>query len=223
METLNSTIMTPVTTNTYTVGAEIKATLTGCVYVVPRSPVTGAELISHASRYPAEFATKSDLVAASGHVRQDGKLNFTSFYEALLEAKTTADPNYLVTVQAARDEDKEYDDLSESLKELYDAVHERFGRNWTHSTILGFLEELDDLGIAKLSTLEDAFYSQMEHPGYRWEREFAEEYANSMEYGLQDSMIYSSIDWQDVWDHNLRYDFNSIEFDDSVFIFLCNY
>jgi len=206
----------------YIAGAQLRAAITDTVYVIPQSPITGAELISHAARYPMEFATKSDLVAASGHVRQDGKLSFIGFYEALLEAKTEADPNFYVTIQDATEEDKEYDQLSQSLQRLYDLVHEQFGRAWDHAMILEFMGELDDLGITA-SNFSDAFYSQILEPSYHWEREFAEEYVTSIEYNLEDSMAYASIDWQDVWDHNLTYEFNIVEFDGSVFIFHNNY
>jgi hypothetical protein len=206
----------------YAPGAVIQAAVSRFVYVVPSAPITGAELISHASRYPMEFATKSDLVAASGHVKENGKLSFVGFYEALLAAKTEADPNFYVTIQDATDEDKEYDDLSKPLQQLYDLVHEQFGHAWDHSMILEFMGELDDLGITA-SNFSDAFYSAISEPSYHWEREFAEEYVTSIEYGLEDSMAYAAIDWQDVWDHNLTYEFNIVEFDDSVFIFNNNF
>jgi hypothetical protein len=32
-------------------------------------------------------------------------------------------------------------------------------------------------------------------------------------------VIAAAVDWQAVWDHNLRYDFNTIEFDGTVFFF----
>jgi hypothetical protein len=206
----------------YAPGVTIQAAISRLVYVIPAKPITGTELISHAARYPAEFATKTDLVAASGHVKENGKLSFISFYEALLEAKTAADPNFYVTIQDATEEDKEYDQLSHSLQKLYDLVHEQFGYTWDHATILEFMGELDDLGITA-SNIEDAFYSAIPEPSYHWEREFAEEYVNELEPSLQDSMAYASIDWQDVWDHNLTYEFNIVEFDDSVFIFRNNY
>jgi hypothetical protein len=202
----------------YVAGAQLRAAITDTVYLIPKAPITGAELISHAARYPMEFATKSDLVAASGHVKENGKLSFVGFYEALLAAKTEADPNFYVTIQDATDEDKEYDQLSHSLQQLYDLVHEEFGHAWDHAMILEFMGELDDLGITA-SNFSDAFYSAIPEPSYHWEREFAEEYVTSIEYGLENSMAYAAIDWQDVWDHNLTYEFNSIDFDGSVFIF----
>ena len=219
-EAMTASLSTSTSTE-YAIGSQIRAAITDIVYVIPRLPITGAELISHAARYPMEFATKSDLVAASGYVRENGKLSFIGFYEALLAAKTEADPNFYVTIQDATDEDKEYDQLSHSLQQLYDLVHEQLGYSWDHGMILEFMGELDDLGITA-SNFSDAFYSAIPEPSYHWEREFAEEYVTSMECNLEDSIAYASIDWQDVWDHNLTYEFNSIDFDDYVFIFNSN-
>lgn len=203
----------------YVPGAVIQAALGGCTYVVPSVPLTGSDLVRHASRFPLEFPTKSDLVAASGHVKAGGKVNFISFYETLLQAKLEADPNYYVTVDNANDEDLEYDSLSHSLQALYDAVHAKFGEKWNHSEIMEFLQLLqDDIGINTAEQLEDIFYSVVDND-WNWEAAFAEEYVDSLEYGLSDSMAYSAIDWQKVWDHNLTYSFATIEFDGSMFLF----
>jgi len=56
---------------------------------VPASPLTGADLLAKVKELGD--ASKSDLVRAAGYVsfKKDGseRLNFTAFYEALLEAK----------------------------------------------------------------------------------------------------------------------------------------
>jgi hypothetical protein len=205
----------------YVPGAVIQAAISRLVYMVPSAPITGAELISHASRYPMDFATKSDLVAASGHVKENGKLSFTSFYEALLAAKTEADPNFYVTIDEASDEELEYDNLSQPLRKLYDKVYQQFGEKWNHSEILEFMQLLsDDIGISSVEQLEDTFYSTVDN-GWNWEAEFAEEYVTSMEYGLSDSQVYFAIDWQKVWDHNLTYEFATIDFNGDIYLFNC--
>jgi hypothetical protein len=212
------------TTNTavsYVPGAVISAAISNHVYTIPTVKLSGAALIEHTTKYPELFPSKTDLVAASGHVRNDGKVAFVSFYETLLAAKLEADPNYYVTIEEARDEDKEYDALSLPLQELYDEVHERFGEKWGHTMILDFIQELNDLGINDTNALDNAFYTVMDDT-YHWERQFTEEYINELE-SLQDSLIYHAIDWQAVWDHQLTYDFYTIEFDDQVFVFHANY
>ena len=185
---------------------------------MPASPLTGTVLIDHAKRYPLDFASKSDLVAASGHLKEGGKLNFISFYEALIAAKTEADPNFGNNI----DEDKEYDDLSEEQKELYDHISEDFGRKWNHDETIEFMGELKDLGVETKANLESALYTVVDGV-YSWERDFAEEYINELEPNLEDSAASFAIDWQRVWDHSLTYDFYTVEFDGSVFIFFANW
>lgn len=201
----------------YVAGATVQAALGGAVYTIPGTPLTGAELLAHAGRFPMDFPSRVDLAAASGHIKPDGKINFISFYEALLGAKLEADPNYL-TVDSSDEDSEDYDALSAEQQALYDHAHDRFGEKWDHEQIMEFMGELDDIGIETERDLEDRFETVIDD-SWRWEREFAEEYVNSLEYGLSNSLVYSSIDWQDVWDSLLKYDFNTIEFDDSVYIF----
>lgn len=223
---ITTSAMSATTTTTtdavlYVPGAQITAAITNYTYTIPQTKLAGDDLIAHAELYPLQFASKSDLVAASGHVKQGGKVDFISFYETLLAAKQAADPNFHVTLADADDDDLEYDQLSHKLQALYDAVHEQFGEKWDHTMILDFLQELDDLGVKDTCTLDNAFYTVVED-SYHWEKTFAEEYINDIE-NLQDSMIYHAIDWQSVWDHQLTYDFYTVEFDDQVFIFHANY
>jgi hypothetical protein len=35
-------------------------------------------------------------------------------------------------------------------------------------------------------------------------------------------IVFAAIDWQDVWDHNLRYDYNTIETVNGTFFFRNN-
>lgn len=194
------------------------AAITGRFYVVPASPLIGAMLIDHAKRYPMDFASKSDLVAASGHLKEGGKLNFISFYEALIAARIEVDPNFGNNI----DDDKEYNDLSKEQKLLYDHISEDFGSKWNHDETIEFMGELKDLGIETKEKLEMVFYMIVDG-GYGWERDFAEEYINTMEPNLEDSTASFAIDWQRVWDHSLTHDFYTVEFDGSVFIFFANW
>jgi hypothetical protein len=50
------------------------------------SQVTGTGLLSLVADFGSE-APKSQLVAAAGYIKPDGKLSWTAFYEALLDAK----------------------------------------------------------------------------------------------------------------------------------------
>jgi len=206
----------------YVPGAQITAAITGCVYTIPQTKLAGDDLIAHAELYPLQFASKLDLVAASGHVKQGGKVDFISFYETLLAAKHVADPNFHVTLADADDDDLEYDQLSHKLQALYDAVHEQFGEKWDHSQIMEFMGELQDLGVNSADDLSAAYYTMVDN-SWQWEANFAEEYISELESGLSDSIAFFAIDWQRVWDHCLTYDFYTIEFDDSVYLFHANW
>lgn len=205
-------------------GNKLKAQHTGHEYTIPEKPLTGVKLLDFVKLKTILLPVKSELVAAAGHLKGGPfpKPNFISFYEALLYAKREADPNYSVTVGEAIEDELTYDELSKPLQELYDVITEKFGEKWTHQETLDFMGELDDLGISTENDLENAFYSVVDND-YRWERQFAENLVCELEPSLQDSYVSSYIDWQGVWDHSLTYDYHTIEFDGSVFIFYANW
>lgn len=190
----------------------------GVCYVVPASPLDGPELITHCQRFPTDFPFKSDLVAAAGFVKEDGKLNFIAFYETLLAAKCLGD----FDSGNDKDEDEEYEQLSADQQAVYDWLGANYGSKWDHTDTIEFMGELRGLGIETINHWENAFHSMVDD-SYKWEAEFAEEYICELEYNLADSPIFHAINWQRVWDHSLTYDFSTIEFDGSVFIFHSNW
>jgi hypothetical protein len=99
--------------------------------------VTGSGLLSLVADYGSE-APKSQLVAAAGYIKPDGKLAWTAFYEALLKAKGIAP-------RVSTDEDREYDELSSEAQGLYDEIHARIGEKWDHSEILEMLARFTTL------------------------------------------------------------------------------
>lgn len=158
--------------------------------------------------------TRTDLIKDAGYVYDNGKAMYVDFYTELLNARG-------VTPTTMRDvEDQEYADLDQDKKDLYDSVDERIGSKWTHEEIIEFIEELDDIGITTANEFEDAFYGESD--AYHAEREFAEEFVCELEYNLKDSLVFAAIDWQDVWDHQLRYDFSTIETSNGTFFFRNN-
>lgn len=190
----------------------------GVCYVVPASPLDGPELIAHCQRFPIDFPSKSDLVAAAGFVKDNGKLDFVAFYETLLAAKGLGDPDN----GNNNDEDEEYEQLSTDQQSVYDWLGENYGNAWTHDETIEFMGELKDLGVETKDNLESALYTVVDG-GYNWEAEFAEEYVLELEHHLRDSLIFHAIDWQRVWDRSLMYDFSTIEFDGSIFILYSNW
>jgi len=171
--------------------------------------VTGSGLLSLVADYGSE-APKSQLVAAAGYIKPDGKLAWTAFYEALLAAKG-------VTPRVSNDEDREYDELSSDAQGLYDEIHERIGEKWDHADLMEMLGKVQDLGIETADQFSDALSFVADDP-WNWQRDFVE----SLTY---DAGIYSwvVIDHEATWNSSLQYDYDEIEFDGSVFVFSRNF
>ena len=183
--------------------------------------LTGPELIAHTEDSLRANMSRTDLIIQAGYfrVKDDATIAacYVDFYENLLAAKMEANPELYAADNTEPVES--YDDLSEESQALYDHLSEGIGRTWKHEEQLDFMELMaEDLGIQTLEQFEESFYSMIEN---QWtaEAEFAEELMNEIENISSDSIIYAAIDWQKVWDHNLRYDFNSLEFDSCTYFF----
>jgi hypothetical protein len=158
--------------------------------------------------------TRTEMILDAGYVYDNGKAMYTEFYTELLLAKgikPTTDTDI---------EDQEYDDLSSDDKDLYDKITEMLGEKWTHEETIEFMDELEDIGIATASEFTDAYeYDTDEH----WaEKAFAESFCVDVLDARIPDIVFAAIDWQDVWDHNLRYDYNTIETVNGTFFFRNN-
>jgi hypothetical protein len=80
-----------------------------------------------------------------------------------------------------------------------------------------FMEELSDIGIESPEALDDAYEWQTDE--YGPEEKFAEYYVTEVMCAAIPSVIEGHIDWHNVWDCELRYDFNTIDFDNETFFF----
>jgi len=109
--------------------------------------------------------------------------------------------------------------LSEDEKDLYDAITDKLGEKWTHEETIEFMEELDDIGITTANEFEEAF--AYEHDGYSSyaEKEFAEYWCVDVMDAQIPDIVFAAVDWQAVWDHNLRYDFDSFETANGTYFF----
>ena len=158
--------------------------------------------------------TRTEMIKDAGYVNDNGTAAYTVFYTELLNAKG---------IQPVTDTDAadvEYDNLSTDEKDLYDKITDMLGEKWTHEETIEFMDELEDIGIETASDLEDAYeYTSDE---YRPEKEFAEYFCVDVLDAQIPDIVFAAIDWQDVWDHNLRYDFNSIETVNGTFFFRNN-
>lgn len=185
------------------------------------SKLTGAELIAHTENSLRAGLSRTDLIIQAGYtkIKPDRTIGaaYVEFYEALLAAKMEANPELYASENTEPEES--YDDLPETTKALYDHLSETIGEKWTHSEQLEFIALLaEDLGIEELEQFQDSFYSMIDN---QWtaEAEFAEELTTELEFNLKESIAYAAIDWQKVWDHQLRYDFDTIEFDSCTYFF----
>jgi len=154
--------------------------------------------------------TRTDMILDAGYVYDNGKARYVDFYTELLNARG------IVPTTNTDTADEEYEDLSESEKDLYDKITEMLGEKWTHEETIEFMDELADISITTADEFEDAYYGYNDE--YHAERYFAEEFVNELE-DLKDSIVYAAIDWQDVWDHQLRYDFSTVETNNGTFFF----
>lgn len=155
--------------------------------------------------------TRTQMILDAGYVYDNGKARYVDFYTELLNARG------VTPVTNSDVQENEYEDLPEDQKALYDYLDQQsYTEKWDHEEFIEFIELLDDNGIETVSSYEDAFYSYNDE--YWAERHFAEEYVNELE-SIQDSIVYHAIDWQAVWDHQLRYDFITIEHGGWTFFF----
>jgi hypothetical protein len=175
-------------------------------------PLVGNALLAHIERFPD--ASKTELCLTAGYVNSQGKPAYVAFYTELLNAQPIVTDH---NKDAA--DDAEYDELPEDKQALYDEVHERFGEKWNHEEIMEFVLELVDIGIENVSQLEDAYVYTHDEWVSTAERDFAEWFVCTFMDEPPSDIIAAAVDWQAVWDHNLRYEFNTIEFDGTAFFF----
>lgn len=160
--------------------------------------------------------TRTDMIKDAGYVNDNGKAMYVDFYTELLNARGVVPTTNTDTME------EEYDDMSEDEKDLYDKITDMLGDKWTHEETVEFMEELDEIGLANASDFEEAYeYTHDSYSSYA-EKEFAEYWCIEVLDAQIPECVLSAVDWQDVWDHNLRYDFASIETANGTFFFRNN-
>jgi hypothetical protein len=167
--------------------------------------------------------TRTDMIKDAGYVRDNGSAMYTEFYTELLNARGIVPTTNTDTME------QEYDDMSEDEKDLYDKITDMLGSKsrlagspWTHEETVEFMEELDDIGINTASQFEDAYeYTHDSYSSYA-EKEFSEYWCTEVLNAEIPDCVLAAVNWQDVWDHNLRYDFASIETANGTFFFRNN-
>ena len=177
----------------------------------------GDSLVSHNAEWMELInrgeKTRTDMIMDAGYVYDSGKAMYTQYYTELLNARGVVPTTNTDTME------QEYDDLSTEGKDLYDTITDMLGEKWTHEETIEFMDELDDIGINTASEFEDAYgYTHDGYSSYA-EKEFAEYWCIEVLDAQIPECVISAVDWQDVWDHNLRYDFFYIETVNGTFFF----
>jgi len=188
---------------------------------VKANKLTGQALIDHVDNGDLNGMSKTEQCLTAGYVRDNGKAAYTEFYTELLNAKTEA--GLIQSSNGLSDGELWYDNLSATQQELYDAIEEGCPEFQKLSTddCDTFMSELEDIGITTASEFSDAYYGQQD--GWKPEADFAEQFCNDLSsIDLEDTLFYAAIDWQKVWDHQLSYDFSTIEFDGATYFFRNN-
>lgn len=180
----------------------------------------GDSLVSHNAEWMQLInrgeKTRTDMIMDAGYVYDSGKAMYTNYYTELLNARGVVPTTNTDTME------QEYDDMSDAEKDLYDAITNLLGEKWTHEETVEFMDELVDIGIETASDFEDAYeYTHDSYSSYA-EKEFSEYFCIEVMNAQIPECVLSAVDWQDVWDHNLRYDFCSIETTNGTFFFRNN-
>ena len=132
-----------------------------------------------------ETATRTEQCLGCGYVRQDGKPAFTSFYEAIMEARG------ITTAQREKDEllaeYKDSDEL-ETLQELLE--------DYDADAIKAFVEYF---GTGMLEDFIDSYQGEMSGA------EFAQQYTENW---CMDIPGFVEVDWEATWQNLERYDYS---------------
>ena len=144
-----------------------------------------------------ETATRTEQCLGCGYVRENGKPAFTSFFEAILEARG------VTTAQRENEELlTEYKDSEEleTLKELLE--------DYSAGAIQAFVE---CFGTGMLEDFTDSYQGEMSGA------EFAQQITEDC-YCI-DVPGFVEVDWQATWENLERYDYS----EQDGFIFACNF
>lgn len=182
-------------------------------------PFKGDDLLTFVKTANASYdkqgiqPNKADMAKAAGY-EKDGKIQWTDFYMALMEAKGVLNSNT---------DDKEYDDWHDSLeeqdKDLINEIQERCGdfSLYTPEECREFMDELSELGITTDSQFEDALRYQTSSNNAG--AEFAEYEAEAYGCTTFIDMPWVVIDWDASWERNLSHDYSTLEFKGVTYIF----
>ena len=203
-------------------GFNLQLLFTHSLMVVAINRMEGLALLEHLEINKEKSHT--DNAIACGYVREDGRVAYTDYYEAVLEARNTFGTNNRETIGDDSEFEQWYDSLDEQTTELWDAIYESVPSEadcWLLEQCKDFIDELSSYGIKSAEQWQDAFSRY--DSGYDVEARFAEEYYTDCGIVDEDNPLFFAIDWEIVWRHSLAYDFLTFEFNGETWFFHNNF
>jgi len=114
-----------------------------------------------------------------------------------------------------------YDALDSDKRELVDSIAERTYYITEEQEYLDFIELLrDEYGIETAIDFEDKFEAEFAGYGDSQLAEYAENMVSEC-YNLRGipEFVKSHIDWEAVWNCELRYDYSEVQFNENTYLF----
>ena len=117
-----------------------------------------------------------------------------------------------------------YDSKDAATQELIDSIADRTYFIIEEQDYDRFINMLDeDYGITSAMDFEDKFEAELEGYGDRQLAEYAEQMLDDCGYldRLPD-MLRNHIDFESVWNCELRYDYSEVQFQENTYLFRCH-
>ena len=117
-----------------------------------------------------------------------------------------------------------YEDvLDDQGRELYDMIEDMCPEftKLDAEQCQEFMDELSEYGITTAEQFESAYFYQTD--SHKAEAEFSEYVTTELNCFDIPDYIYNHVDWQSIWDCELRHDFFTIEFDGETYFFNNNF
>ena len=183
--------------------------------------LTGQELIDYV--HTNSLRSHTENCKGAGYLKElkDGQkgADYVAYFEAILDARK-AGGEYPSPNESGADW---YESLTEQDSELYDMI-EDICPEFTKldaEQCQEFMDELSEHGITTAEQFQDAYFWQSD--SWNAERNFAEYITIELNcLDLPDHVV-NHIDWQSMWDCEVRHDFFTIEFDGATYFFNNNF
>lgn len=192
-------------------------------YIAKRFPnkLTGQALLDYVHENPLKSHTERCKGAGYFKYLEDGSkgCNFVEYFESILDARKANCEDDQIKVSSA----DWYESLTEQDSELYDMIEDmcpEFSK-LDAEQCQEFMDELSKNGITTGGQFESAYFWQTN--SYKAEADFSEYVSTEIFRVDIPAYVFNHIDWQSMWDCELRHDFFTIEFDGESYFFSSNF